>query len=424
VGVPGAARLHHQRTSRTLRALLRRPLFWVLLAVGLLILVVKLALDPVATHYTRRALEDMDGFRGRFDDVSVGLFPPSYRITKLKVIEVPRGSSGEPLFYADRISARLSGKTLLRGKLVARVRVEGPKLVIVTPKSSDKPKKPEREPRLPDLRAKLAEAPPLLVDRVEIKDGEILFRDLSSPRHPEIWLHDIEAAAETFATRPRLADGRPTTVNASAVVGRSGRLSAFVTSDPFAKGITFSGRVELRGLKVAELHDLLVDRADVKAPRGTVDMFAEFRAENGVINGGVKPVLKDVDIEAGKGGIGTRLKAWVADEALEIFSDRVPGRNAVATTIPIKGKLTSPDLQLMPTILGVIRNAFVEGLTSGFANLPPPTAGKKEGTFKQVKDALTGDEPPEAQPTKREEQPKEKQGQGDDQKKGNEGKKK
>ena len=70
-----------------------------------------------------------------------------------------------------------------------------------------------------------------------------------------------------------------------------------------------------------------------------------------------------------------------------------------AVTIPIKGKLTDPDIQLWPTVLGVIRNAFVQGLASGFANVPPPTAEKKEGPVVQAKNALTKDKgPPKAQP--------------------------
>ena len=71
----------------------------------------------------------------------------------------------------------------------------------------------------------------------------------------------------------------------------------------------------------------------------------------------------------------------------------------MATVVPIKGKLTDPDIQLWPTILGVIRNAFVEGISSGFTHLPPPTADKKEGALEQAKEALDKDEgPPEAQP--------------------------
>jgi hypothetical protein len=69
--------------------------------------------------------------------------------------------------------------------------------------------------------------------------------------------------------------------------------------------------------------------------------------------------------------------------------------------VPLKGKLTDPDVQLWPTVLGVIRNAFVQGLASGFENLPPPTADKKEGKVQQTKNALEKDQgPPKAQPNK------------------------
>ena len=67
--------------------------------------------------------------------------------------------------------------------------------------------------------------------------------------------------------------------------------------------------------------------------------------------------------------------------------------------IPIKGNITGPDVQLWPAIFGVMRNAFVEGLTSGYAHLPPATAPKKQGVVEQGVKALAGSQPPKAQPT-------------------------
>ena len=79
-----------------------------------------------------------------------------------------------------------------------------------------------------------------------------------------------------------------------------------------------------------------------------------------------------------------RLLRWFGDELavlpadvadyLRITDRAVEARNAVATVVPIKGDLTGPDVQLWPTIMGVLRNAFVEGLTTGYAHLPPPTS--------------------------------------------------
>jgi hypothetical protein len=120
-----------------------------------------------------------------------------------------------------------------------------------------------------------------------------------------------------------------------------------------------------------------------------------------MLEGGIKPVIKNAKVVPGKPGLGNELKALVADQTLEILSDDVPGRDAVATTIPIRGKLTSPEMQLWPTVFGVVRNAFVEGIGDGFANLPPPSAKEREGVIEQGVDALRKDAgPPKAQPPK------------------------
>jgi hypothetical protein len=183
------------------------------------------------------------------------------------------------------------------------------------------------------------------------------------------------------------------------VVGKSGDMNLFVTADPFASPLAFGGRFELVGLRVDELYDFVAPKTQLHAPEGTLDLFAEFTAKKGRIHGGVKPVMKNVEVRAAEPGVWTKIKAWFADSAVEIASDRVPGRDAVATVVPIEGDVTSPDLQLWPTVLGVIRNAFVEGIASGFAHLPPPKAEKKQGVVEQAKDALDEDKgPPKAQP--------------------------
>jgi hypothetical protein len=71
----------------------------------------------------------------------------------------------------------------------------------------------------------------------------------------------------------------------------------------------------------------------------------------------------------------------------------------VATVIPIEGRLDQPDIQLWPTIFGVVRNAFVEGMSASFQNVPPEHADDKQGILEQAKHAVKKDAgPPKAQP--------------------------
>jgi len=250
-----------------------------------------------------------------------------------------------------------------------------------------------------DLGAVLRKLTPLDVDHIDVVEGQVAFIDTSRRERPEIWLHDLELSVENLTTRVHLTEGLPVLFTASATVANGGTMSMFLTVDPFERGLTFSGRVALLGLRTADLYRFIEPATNLQAPEGTVDMFIEFDCRNGELTGGVKPVLKNVKIRPDDKGPFAVLKAWVADAAVKLVSDRVPGRNAVTTVVPIRGTLTGPDVQIWPAIFGVMRNAFVQGLTSGFAYLPPPTAESKEGVVTQGVKALTGSQPPRAQPT-------------------------
>lgn len=361
-----------------------------------LVVVIRIVLDPIAAHFTHKALNEAEGIRGDFDSVHVSVLPPGYEIRELSIIEEPGGSWKRPLLRAERAAVWLEWGRLLSGELSARLRIEAPKIIYV--KHPAAPKPPEK-PQIPDLDSQLRQLLPARVDRIEVVHGEAVYRDAETKGHPDIGISRIEIAAENLATRPKLGSGQPATLSLSALVGKSGDLTSFVSVNPFADQLEFAGNAALRGLKVAELYDFEKAAADLQTPKGTLDVFAEFTAKNGAITGGVKPVLKNVEIRPTKDTFGNELKAWVADTALDLFSDRVPGRNAVATVVPIKGRLDDPKLQVWPTVLSVIRNAFVQGISSGFASLPPATAPEKQNVIEQAADALKKDEgPAKAQP--------------------------
>jgi hypothetical protein len=384
--------------------MMRRPArigLWVLGTLALLAVALAVAIDPIATRLTRRTLDGLQGLEGTFEKVDVGLLPPRYVITRPKFHELPVRDPKKPLFYADRVEVGLRGNELLRGRVVSWARVINSKTIVVL---HQPPKKPREPKPIPDVDAQLRELLPAKLERLEIRNGEVLLVDATEPQRPEVWLHDLEATVENVATRERLAEGRSTVIAASGSLQRSGKLSVFVTADPLAQSPTFAGKVALTDLKLKELAELAAAKSGVAPEKGTLDLFAQFRAARGAIEGGVKPVLKNVELESAEPGWVNALKAAIADKALDLASDEIPGRNAVATVVPIKGKINDPKAQLWPTVLGVVRNAYVEGLSSGFTNLPPPTAKERQGPLAQARRALSRKEPPAvAQPTPEEE---------------------
>jgi len=368
-----------------------------------IIVVVRIVLDPIAAHYTRKALSAAEGMESRFDGVHVTVFPPGYEIRQLAVVETPGGTWKRPLFEVDRAAVSLYWRRLLQGRIGIALRLDQPKIQITQRSEAPTEVKKQVEKHKPrsamEVASKLEELMPARVERIEVRRGEFSFRDIGAAGHPEVALHRIEAAVENIATRRTLDKGQPSTASLSAVLGKSGDLSVFVSSDLFAKSINLAGNAALHGWKVEELYQLEKARTDLQTPQGTLDLFAEFKVRNGDISGGVKPVLKNVEVKPADENLFTKVKAWFADEALHLFSDRVPGREALATVVPIQGHLDNPDVQIVPTVLSILRNAFVEGISSGFSHLPPPISKSKQGLLGQASDALQKDKgPAPAQP--------------------------
>ncbi len=380
-----------------------RAWLYVLAALVVLVVVIRLVLDPIAAWGTRKALARAHGFRAAFSDVHLSLLPPAYEIRRFKLIEEPGGRWDEPLFFVENTQMSVFWRELLRGHLVARVRLEKPKGVAVR-------RHEEKAEKGVTIGKQLQDLAPMKIDRIEIEDGEALIGQGKGKDAPKLWLNHLNLVASNLATRKALMEGEPSTLYMRGRVQRSGALTVEGTMNPWTAKPTFTVESSLKGLDVRELHEFLTQNAEMRPASGTINLYAKVKARNGVLDGGVKPIFENIDLEAANNDLGTRLKTYFADKAIDVLSDDVPGRNAVATTIPIRGTLDQPDFQIVPTVLGVVRNAFVVGLAAGFRNLPPKAAPKKEGVIKQAIKALKKDEgPPEAQPTKeddKQQQPK------------------
>lgn len=383
------------RRDPALRPWYRQKKFWlppvILLALWLLVFI---GLQPVVRWQTRKRLAVFEPqMKITFQDAKLSPLHFTYVLTGLKVVKQPAGSESLPYVTIERLELGVYAKELLHGHLVARAELEHPRLNLI---AAHRKEERQLDPEIPDLSGKLERLIPLKVDRVEVREAAVLFTDKSKPDFPKIWLHDVDLTLENFATRAALARGEPTTLALSGTLQDTGQLSVFLNADPLAKGLTFAGRMQLLGFELKELGKTMASESGVTVSKGTVDVFAEFDCRAGKLEGGVKPVLKDVEVAQGKPGVGNALKAVVADQALDLLSDGA--RDAVGTVVPIRGDLSNPDVQLWPSVIGVLRNAFVVGVSESFAHLPPPEAGKKEGPVKQLIEGLDKRDTPKAQP--------------------------
>jgi Domain of Unknown Function (DUF748) len=365
---------------------------WSLWALVLVVVVLAIALQPIARYATRRTLASVPGYVGSFDDAHVSIIPLEYRVTKLKL--EPRDRS-RPTVYAEDTVIGVDWKWLLRGRLRAAASAYKMNLILREAKGKSSTE------HVPDLSQVFKRILPGMLHRVQLRSSELTYifrneKDVEGKHQqaaegrstiPKLWIHDLEATIENLATRPELAEGA-TTFAMTAVVNKSGKTTLFATADPLAKGITFAGQMAIKGFDLKDAYNLVDSKSDIAFGKGTLDLLARFGCKAGKLTGAVQPIIKDAEVKAAKEDFGTKVKAWAANLGVDLLSDRVPGRNAVSTVVPIEGDLSDPQIQLWPAIFGVFRNAFVQGIGASFSHLPPPRAEEPQNVFEQANSAL------------------------------------
>jgi len=283
---------------------------WTLAVVVLLLIAGRLALSAFATWRTRQALATLPGFRSDFSDVSVSMLHLSYTIDGLELRRDPTSdasASGPVRFRAKRIRVGLDWREVVRNRaIVVTVKLQEPMLDVVVAGSRQAGT---------DLRVgeQMSRVPSIAIERFDVQRAAVAFIEATGDGRPAFWLHDLDAAIENLATRPALAHGEPAMLAASGSVQKTGQLSIFVTADPFSRRITLCTRASIEHLDVHEVASLVAKETDFAPRKGTIDLFAEIHVLDGRISGGVKPVLKDVDVAPSRPGLAPKLKAWLVD---------------------------------------------------------------------------------------------------------------
>ncbi len=344
----------------------RSPWWLVALAIfGVLLVGVRVVAHPVARWQTRRWLEKLNGVQGDFLDAQLSFFPLVYRVTHLKLSQ-PERQTKDPLFYADNVSLQVLWGKLLGGHLVTRVDARGVKVVLEQPT-------PGQAARLPEL-SKLIPVE-VVLDRLQAKDGEVLYVWVHQKYRPTLWFHNIEATLENLGSRPNITSG-PMTLAASGIVQRKGRMSVVVQAAPFAMAPSFAGGAELEGFDVSQINALIDSQNDVKLSPGLFSMRMSFESNQGKLTGQVDPHLETSEIVPHDASVGSAFRALLGRLSMAIST---PTEGTTPSgVILIRDELTRPDQQLLLTMEKVVENGFLLGLQEGLkrAYAGAPVAGK------------------------------------------------
>ena len=334
--------------------------------VAVAFLVAAIAVRPVARAKTREALAGMKDARGEFQDVDVSLFPLRYTITRLKITRKDAHVK-QPAFYAERLTATLRWSPLLHSVFAGSVDGEHVKVVLEEPE-------PGPDTPLPTLRELIPVR--AVLERLQLRDSEVLYAWVHKEGWPMVWAHRIEATIENLGSRPGLVEG-PMVVAARGLIGGKGTVWFTVTADPWAERLTFAGSAGAEGFDPSQLSAYMAKKANIALTPGSYSMRMSFKSVDGRLTGTIDPKLTGTELQS-SGDPGSAIKVFFGKIALGLSGPTEGTRPSGA--IAVNDDLTDPKLQLAPRLEKVIENGFSLGLQE---SLKRHYAGKTEASDEQ-----------------------------------------
>jgi hypothetical protein len=258
----------------------------------------------------------------------------------------------------DLIDLSLEWRALFHGKIVGKIYVETP--VIEFTKDKVEPKQVVEDTTT--FRQLLDFGMPLDVNRVEIENGSVQYKDLTSQPPVDIFMTDIYLLAENLQNTVDPVHILPATIIAEADV-YGGHVNLDVKLDILAEYPTFDIQAEVQHLNLPGLNAFFKAYGKFTVEKGDFSVYTEMAAKDGGFKGYVKPLIVDLKVlgpDDKDENVLVKLWEGIIEAAAWVFKNKP--EDQLATKIPIEGKFTNPKPDIIYTIFEVLRNAFIEAL--------------------------------------------------------------
>jgi len=325
----------------------------------LMVIVARLLLPVVVLYYANKKLASMNGYYGHVKDIDIALLRGAYQLDTIYLNKVDTISQKQtPFFSATTVDLSIEWKALFSGSIVGEFVVDSPVLIFTREKVelSTLERDSSYFKKLKD------DFMPLRVNRLEVKNGNIRYRDNGSKPTVDI------AMTNTFLIAENLRNAYDSSVLLPAKVAAQGSIydgsiELNIRFNPLSVDPAFDMNASWKNTDLVQLNDFFQAYADLDVNNGTFGMYAEAAGKNGNFAGYVKPLIKDLDI-LGKEDRDDNLlqQIWEAlvGAAGQVFKNQE--HDQVATKVPLAGKLENPDTNVWFAIATILRNAFIQAL--------------------------------------------------------------
>lgn len=337
----------------------RIPLFWkIVIGIVIFLLAVRIALPYVILHFANENLENLDGYSGRIDDVDLALIKGEYLVKSFYVDKVDSATQEQvPFIGIKKMGFSVDWNALLHGKIKGDIYVEDPMVRFTKDKAEPK----EIQKDTTSFRQVMENFMPLQINRVEIRNGIVHYRDPTSEPMVDLHLSELDVTMENLSNVQDTAV-MPSTVRATANI-YGGAFYLDIKLNILKEDPTFDMTAELKQTDLVQFNPYFEAYANFDVNEGSFGMFSEVAGKDGRYTGYVKPVIHNLDVVSkDESTTGMMRKLWEATVGAvgAILSN--PKEDQIATKVQLEGEFEKTTVSTWYAIALLLRNAFIQAL--------------------------------------------------------------
>ena len=342
----------------------KRKIIYIILGTLLAALIVfRIMLPGVLLRYVNKQLTLIKGYSGHVEDIDVALFRGAYTIKDLR-LDKTDGKVPVPFFNAKTIDLSVEWGALFHGSIVAEIKVQHPILNFA--------KGPTEATSQTHIDKSWTEVVdhliPFKLNRFEIFNGEIHYRDFYSNPKVDIFTQNVHMLAENLSNAKHQKELLPSTAEATADV-YGGTASLHMKLDALNKAPTFEAKAELVRLDITHLNNFLQAYGNFDVKQGEISIYTEAAAKDSYIKGYTKPIIKDLKVINWKEDTDHPLKlAYKAVISAVTWVFKNHSKDQLATRAEFEGNLKDPDVNVWYIVGQLLRNAFIQALYPSLEN--------------------------------------------------------
>jgi hypothetical protein len=329
-------------------------------AIFLLVIIIsfRLCLPHILLYYAENTLNKIPGYSAKIASIDVNLYRGSYVINQLSLNKV-KNKVPEPFFSAQHIDLSVQWKALLNGHFVAKVTINQPIINFVTdPKGNAEQLTIDKQ-----WRTIVTHLFPLNFNQIIVQEGKVHFKSYKSTPPFDLFLKNINGTLDNLREVTKKEKMLPSNVSIAAQTMDGANAKFVMDFDPFAKNPTFKMAVTLENMNIKDTNNLLQHYTNLRVQKGLFSAYSELAAAKGRIDGYIKPIFKNLEIQKSADNPIQAIYQMAASATATILENSE--KDTIATKVQISGDIGDPEVSIFSIIGNLLKHGFIQAFLPG-----------------------------------------------------------